>query len=299
MVPALLALLPMAVSPTQSHGQEVTLYAPRPFGHLIGDTIALSADITLDEGLTLDPASLPQPRPVDYWLDLRDVRLTDQGIRAGERRYRLDFTYQTFYAPLEPKRLTIPPVPVAAFGEERRIALTIPSWSFVTSPLREITGGSGEVMVPRPDIAPRPIPTGRTLALFLTGLALSALAGAGLAWQRGLWPFHTRRNRPFLTAGRVVRTVLAHQPPNYDAALIALHRAFDKTAGKRVFAEDLTAFFAAHPDFRAAEPEIDRLFAASRRAFFAADLAAAQEELPARHLTELARSLRAIEQAAA
>ncbi|QIB35763.1 nonribosomal peptide synthetase MxaA [Ancylobacter pratisalsi] len=282
-----------------ARADDVTLYAPRPFGYVIGDTITLSADVALDPSLKIDPASLPQPRPVDYWLDLKAVRLTDRGTREGARRYRLDLVYQTFYAPLEPKRLVIPALALAAVSDDRRVELAIPPWSFVMSPLREIAGGSGEAMTPRPDIMPRPIATRRALMLSFIGLALAALGAALIGWQRGWWPFHRRRDRPFLRAARSVRAAVGLSPPDYDTALLALHRAFDATAGERVFAEDLDAFLAAHPGFEPARHDIARLFTASRDVFFAAEAGAAQQELPAERLAELAARLRAIERMAA
>ncbi|MCS0504729.1 nonribosomal peptide synthetase MxaA [Ancylobacter mangrovi] len=285
--------------PSAAQEDVVTLYAPRSFGYVIGDTIALSADIALDPALMLDPASLPQPRAIDYWLDLDEVRLTDHGMRDGARRYTLDLVYQTFYAPLQPRRLAIPPLPFAAIGEERRMELAVPAWSFVMSPLREVSGGGGEAMVPRPDIAPHPIPTRRELSWVAAGLVLALIGAVPIARQRGWWPFHARRDRPFLRAVRTVRGALAQSPPGYAAALMALHRAFDATAGRSVFAEDLPAFFENHPRYRAAKGDIDRLFGASRRIFFAADLAGAQSELPVQQLTVLARDLRAIEREAA
>lgn len=295
----LMAMGLLAAACAGAWAEEVTLYAPRPFGYVIGDTITLSADVELDPSLRVDPASLPQPRPVDYWLDLREVQLADHGTSGGVRRYTLDLVYQTFYSPLEPKRLTIPALPLVAVGEGRRVELSVPAWTFLMSPLREITGGGGEAMTPRPDLPPRPVPTRRSLALALAGLCIAALGGALLAWQQGWWPFHRRRDRPFLRAARSVRAAVAASPPDYDAALRALHRAFDATAGQRLFAEDLTAFLAAHPDFRPVGPDIATLFAASRQAFFAANIPGAQRELPVARLAELAMRLRAIERVAA
>lgn len=284
--------------PALAQLRSVDLYAPRPFGHVIGDTLALSAEIALDAPYVLDPASLPQPRPLDYWLDLRDVRLNDHGIEDGVRRYTLDLVYQTFYAPLEPRRLAIPGVALSAVDGERRVAVNVPAWSFLMSPLREIISATpGQAMALRPDIAPQPISTASTMRRLIMALGLALVAFLALAWQKGWGPFGRRLSRPFARAARAIASPLTATPdmPSYRGALLALHRAFDATAGKGVFAEDLPAFFEAHPAFRAAEAEVRRLFSASRRAFFGDDPQGAQRELPSSELIAIARRLSAVE----
>ncbi|WP_428030216.1 nonribosomal peptide synthetase MxaA [Ancylobacter sp.] len=298
----LLVLLAGAV-PAAAQVQAVDLYAPRGFGYVIGDTITLTAEIALEAPYVLDAASLPQPRGLDYWLDLRDVRLTDQGVSAGTHRYTLDLVYQTFYAPLEPRRLTIPAMALFAVDGDRRVPVGVPAWSFLTSPLREIVAtGPESAMALRPDIMPRPIQTAGITRNLLVALGAALGAGLALAWQLGWGPFGKRRSRPFARAARAIPATLAspgddpHSAASgYGTALQALHRAFDATDGKGVFAEDLPGFFERHSAFRSAEAEVRRLFEASRRAFFGADPAGAQRELPPADLVALSRRLRAVE----
>lgn len=294
----LLAAAMLTSCPALAQLRSADLYAPRPFGYVIGDVLALTAEIALDAPYVLDPASLPQPRPLDYWLDLRDVRLKDHGIVDGVRRYTLDLVYQTFYAPLEPRRLAIPGVALSAVDGERRAAVNVPAWSFLMSPLREIISTApGQAIALRPDVAPQPIPTAATMRRLIMALGLALVAFLALAWQKGWRPLGRRRSRPFARAARAIASPLTSTPdtPSYHGALLALHRAFDATAGRGVFAEDLPAFFEAHPAFRAVEAEVRRLFAASRRAFFRDDLQGAQRELPPLELVAISRRLRAVE----
>ncbi|WAC26227.1 nonribosomal peptide synthetase MxaA [Ancylobacter sp. SL191] len=322
-----LLLLTALAGPAMAQLRSVELYAPRPFGYLIGDTIRHTVEIALDAPFTLEPASLPQPRPVDYWLDLRAVDLRDEGMSDGVQRYRLELTYQSFYAALEPKRLEIPGFTLYARDGERRVPVAVPPWSFLMSPLREIVSTEqGAVMTLRPDIAPRPIPTTGTIRGLIGG-GVAALAGLLLiAWQMGWGTFGQRRGRPFARAARQVRAAMdprrdrshslatrgpvlpdtpassstsLHSSSSYEAALQALHRAFDMTAGQGVFAEDLPGFFAGHAAFRVAEAEIRRLFEASRRAFFGGDVLDAQRIFPPSELAALAGRLRAIERGSA
>ncbi|GLK71458.1 nonribosomal peptide synthetase MxaA [Ancylobacter dichloromethanicus] len=298
-----LLLLLAGAAPAAAQLRSVDLYAPRGFGYVIGDTLTLTAEVALDAPFVLDPASLPQPRALDYWLDLRQARLADHGVRDGVHRYTLDLVYQTFYAPLEPRRMTIPAVSLFAIDGERRVPVEVPAWSFLMSPLREIVAtGPGPAMVLRPDISPGPIPIAALLRNLAAALGVALLAFLALAWQMGWGPFGRRRARPFTRAARAIPATLrapAGDPGSpasgYGSALRMLHRAFDATDGRGVFAEDLPGFFERHMAFRSAELEIRRLFDASRRAFFGADPAGAQRDLPPADLVALARRLRAVE----
>nr|WP_183188571.1 nonribosomal peptide synthetase MxaA [Ancylobacter tetraedralis] len=301
-MPLGLALL-LAPAPASAQVRAVDLYAPRPFGYTIGDTIDLSAEIALDAPFLLDPAALPRPRALTYWLDLRDVRLDDEGVADGVQRYTLHLTYQTFYAPLEPKRLDLPALALTAVDGGRRIELAVPSWSFLMSPLREIVASAGgTTMALRPDMAPPLIATAGTRRHLMLALVGALLALLALAWHLGWGPFGRRRARPFARAARMVAAEIAAapaSPPAYGRALVALHRAFDATAGAGVLAEDLPGFFSAHPAFAPVEGEVRRLFAASRRLFFGEDPAAAARELAPEDVLALARRLRAVERGSA
>jgi len=70
-----------------------------------------------------------------------------------------------------------------------------------------------------------------------------------------------------------------------------LHRAFDESAGRRVFADDLTSYIDGHFEHRASTEAIERFFEASRRVFFAADVDGGLDVLPRDGLQALAESL--------
>lgn len=272
---------------------QVDLFAPRPFGYFLGDLIAQDAIITLDPGYRLEESALPRPRSVTYWLDLRAARLAELPEKDGARRYRLTLTYQSFYAPLEPRALDIPAVALMARDGARTLALTVPAWTFVASPLREIVASrAANPMALRPDIAPAPHPLAADLRR-AAGAAVVALASfAGLARLRGWGPFG-RRRLPFAAAAREMARARPGQAPAeiYEQALLHLHRAFDASAGRRLLADDVPAFLAAAPHFGGAAGDIARFFAASRVAFFGAGARAAMAALPPEALAPLARRL--------
>lgn len=299
---AIVVLFVLGAVSAHAQVRSVDLYAPRPFGYVIGDALTLTADITLDSPFTLDPAALPTPRALNYWLDLREVRLEDRGSSGGARRYTLDLTYQTFYAPLEPRRLDIPALALSAVDGGRRVAVNVPGWSFLSSPLREVMPTApGQALALRPDIPPRLIPTAATRHALLASALISVVGFAALAWQMAWWPFRRRRTRPFAQAVRMMARAPATESA-YRGSLLTLHRAFDATAGRGVFAEDLPAFFVAHPGFGVVEEEVRRLFAASRDVFFGEDAQqsaqSAHRALPPGELLALAYRLRAVEREA-
>jgi mxaA protein len=84
----------------------------------------------------------------------------------------------------------------------------------------------------------------------------------------------------------------------YRSGLLALHRAFDEVAGKRLLAEDLDRFLASHPDLDLESGEITRFFKSSRSVFFGDDLGSGIATLPPSALSSLAGRLARIERGA-
>jgi hypothetical protein len=165
--------------------RSVEVRVPRGFGYFLGDLLQARVDIALEPGTTVQQASLPQPGPVTYWLDLRDV-----AVERMAEGLRLRLTYQTFYAALDARRLEVPGFTVSLADETPGGTTTaraeIPAWTFGVSPLREVQPEK------RDDPADYLQPDGRarrldpepaaTTALVFAGLAIPALAL--LAWDR-------------------------------------------------------------------------------------------------------------------
>lgn len=248
----------------------VRLDLPRDHGWWIGDVLAMAAEITVDADLVLDPASLPRPRTVDYWLDLRAADLLDAGVRDGRRTYRLSLAYQTFYAPLEPKAMSVPPVVLAFRAGGDPVTVTVPPWRFVTAPVREILAPTSPEALRDPR-APQVVDTIPAQVRAGSALGMAALAGCLFAWHRNLPPFR-RRDRPFADAARAMRHALraSEGPDGRRAALIILHRAFDRALGRRMGQVDVAAFVTAKPAFMPLGERIAAFFETSRAVFFAA-----------------------------
>jgi mxaA protein len=300
-VVAVSLLLMPSVAPAADKVNRVELLTPRAFGYFIGDAFTHEATITLDPGASLDRASLPRPGPLTYWLELTAVDLDDLGSAQSGRRYRLLLRYQTFYAPLEPKVLSTPELPLVALEADQRSSIVIPAWSFLMSPLREIISSrAGASLALHPDAVPRTHMLGVEQGLAAVSAAMAIAALGGLAWLRGSG-FFRKRHRPFGAAARRVTRCLAtsRKAETYLAALLALHRAFDAAAGHRLLADDLPSFLELRPGFRSVAGETAGFFTASRHAFFGGGAEQANALLPASDLVSLARRLAALERAGA
>lgn len=284
-----------------SHGfaqiKSMEIETPRNFGYYIGDIIHHEVTIAVDEGYTLSAASLPRPGSLAYWLELHDISV-DEKLVNGTRTYRIELNYQTFFAPFSGSLQHILPFTLTFSDGENAVQQTIPRWTFTTSPLMEFhpdTENGVDVM--QADYLPQTIAT--TPHEYLAGIfgLLSVLMAFLLARYYGLWPFHKRKDRPFLQARREMRKLLRTKGENegFLPSMSVLHRAFDKVDGQSVFAGDLSAFLQRHPQFLPLESDISRFFIASQLGFFQDDQASASSALSIAELMRLTARLGAAE----
>lgn len=247
---------------------------PRPYGYAIGDVLHYRLNLRLREGWRPDPDSLPRPGPRSRWLELRAVALR----KDDSGGYRLELDYQTFYAPLQVKTLTVPPLALRLLGPGGTAEITAPAWSYTSQPIHALsvlTEGLNEPM--RPDAWPEPPDTARPLLGTLLGTGVSALLAGYLAYLRGAWKF-VRRGLHFHAACRTLRHLArqADGPERRRAACACVHAAFNRTFGEPLFAEGLADFFQAYPEYAVLRAEIEGFFAESYARFFERDAVAEQ-----------------------
>lgn len=292
---AMLVWLSLVGAACAAEPPAVRMSEPRGFGYFVGDVLTRTAEIDVADNEAFVPASLPRPGQLAYWLELRDVA-TGTTTRGGQRRLTLRLTYQLFYVPIDTRRLVIPAsnIEVTAPGGNRIV--TVPAFTVLASPIREIyPEKSGETTATflKADAAAERLPTARARTLAAVSAMASALAVLLLAHHRAWWPFHRRAARPFTEAARTV----GNHRQSYAAALIALHRAFDRSQGERLLAADVDRFFRIRPEQSSVRDDVQRFFAASRTFFFAGDGVAAEAALPRSALERLATELAVNERA--
>lgn len=282
----------------------VSVIEPRAFGYFLGDTLKREIDVRVGPGQELDLASLPRPGPLNYWLELSAADVTTRS-EGDDTVYRLALTYQTFYAPLDPRKLTIPGFTLKVKGAPGTGELAVRDLGFLTSPIRQLfaassqsTGSSVEL---QPDALPPRLTTGAERTALLVAGLISLAALAGLAWHNAWWPFQRRPARPFTEAARYINgnAQKLASAEGYRVALLRMHRAFDLAAGRRLLSDDVDAFISKHPEFAAHRPDVERMFASSRQAFFANDVERAIKDMPLPDLAELSSQLGAAERRAA
>ena len=240
---------------------------PRSFGHFLGDELHRTISLTVPRGYLLESRSLPSVEREGPWLDLQSVRAESEDTRRGVR-VRIELNYQVVNSPSTVLRAVIPGMTLHFVSGSESFDTAVSEWPIVVSPLAL---GPHDAGFMRPSRAPLLIDSGGPRALFDIAAVLAVLAGLAVAALR-LEPLaRGRSGGPFDRAYRTVRR-LAQSAPGIERqheALRAVHRAFDQTAGVRVFAHQLEAFFDDHPRFAIARAQALEFYAVSRAEFFA------------------------------
>jgi mxaA protein len=303
---ALAVALALGASPRAAADEPVPLHVhvsdPRAYGYQVGDTALRRITIDVPRRLRLDEASLPEVGRVGGALELRSVTRESHPGPAGTR-WVLGLEYQVFAAPAAVRVLDLPPVRLRFDGTPRPEEVRIDAWPLAVAPLtpepfanRE---GLGEL---RPDSAPRPLDPGPERRVLWACAALALALIGYLAWVYGALPWWTAARRPFGRAYRALRRQAAGAAgaASWSEACRALHAAFNETAGRVVFADEVDRFVAQVPRFGGLREEIRSFFARSQAGFFAG--AAPSPADPAderRWLLRFARACRDAERGAA
>ncbi|UCC56820.1 MAG: hypothetical protein JSU75_03455 [Gammaproteobacteria bacterium] len=292
----LLWLLPLQAQ-AETIVKRMEVSNPRPFGHVIGDTLQQKINLELATPYLLDAGSLPEAGPVSRWLEMRAPFVRTRHSR-GTTSYEILLTYQTFYLAERLESLTIPSLELSVGNGERVLPLRVPAWNFSLTPMaaRGI-GASVTASGLRPDHLPPGMPV-RPHAYRITGLSVCLLGILlYLVYVRWGIPFLAQRKRPFAVTFRRLRK-LERKPvtdARYRDALRSLHRAFNRTAGRTVLAGNLELFFIHHPEFASLRSPIETLFLQSRRAFFEPRQEPATGSDSLQELVQLCRRCRGLE----
>ncbi len=281
-----------------ARASDAVVIQPRPFGYVIGDLIEqrvlLPDEVTLPKPGRSNPL---QPGRVGAWLERRNPTVA----KDAEGRRWLVVDYQLINAPQGLTTINLPAWQLAGGAEGRgggsdgvsgvagggSSVLTVPAWPITIEALTARTvlaqGGLQELRPdrPAPVIPTRPIV--RQLALWSGAFVATLLAW--LVWI--LWRnWRAATGQPFATAAREMRNESDSSP----AAWQALHRAFDRTAGRVVQVASLPGLFVTTPQLEPLRPQIEQFFAQSAQWFFAGGL---PEQLVSVH--ELCDRLRRVE----
>ena len=259
-----------------------TVEQPRPFGYVVGDLLTQRVLLQLN-GRAFEPEVLPRAERISAWLERRPARVES----AADGRRWLTVEYQVINAP---QALTLVRVPAWELkAKSSAEALRIGEWPLSLSPLTPraafARGDLRDLMPdrPTPNIATEPIL--RKIVFSSSAFVLALVVW--LSWL--LWRnWRASATQPFANALREIRRVDEGAPEAWQA----LHRAFDRTAGRVTQIATLPALFQQAPHLTPMRSRIERFFQQSSERFFGPGLP--QDALSVR---ALCADLRRIEKA--
>ncbi len=236
---------------------EAVVQQPRAFGYVLGDVITQRVLLHIDDA-PFEP-KMPATQRVGIWLERRGARIES----APDGRRWLVIEYQLINAPRLLTTISVPPLLLVSTQGDSR--LLVPEWSISVSPLTPHSAfdaaGLGEL---RPDKQAALIATASIKRqLWLWSLALAATLTAWMAWTQ--WRNRlSALNRPFARAWHEIQRLDADSPQTWQA----LHRAFDRTAGRVMHTDTLPLLFEEAPHLQPLRAQVEEFFAASSERFF-------------------------------
>lgn len=238
-----------------------TVQQPRPFGYVLGDTLAQRV-LLESAGRNFDPAALPPAERAGLWFARRASRI--ELAEDGHRWLVID--YQLINAPQALMTVNLPPVTLKS--KTSSDVLAVPEWPISIAPLTPRAAfAKGGLQELRPDHAAPTLPTSALrLQLEIWSGAFAVTIVIWLAW----WLVRSLRasaNQPFARALRAVR----RDGDDNEGAWLALHRAFDTTAGRALQLSTLPALFKRAPHFEPQRAAIEQFYSQSSERFFGAD----------------------------
>jgi mxaA protein len=235
---------------------------PRPFGYVLGDTLVQRILLQV-AGHNFEPTTLPPSERAGLWFSRRSSRVE---VAEDGRRW-LVIDYQLVNAPQTLMTVNLPSVTLKSqpSGNPGDDAFEVPEWPISIAPLTPRAAfAKGGLQELRPD---HPAPTLPTAALRRQAAAWSiAFAGIVAIWL-GWWLVRHLRaaaNQPFARALREIR----RSADGGADAWLAMHRAFDRTAGRAVHLSTLPALFQLAPHLEPQRSAIEQFYAESNRRFF-------------------------------
>jgi mxaA protein len=241
----------------------------RDFGVLVGDLIQHDYVVEVPAELSLSSSSLPSKGELTYWLDLVDVQYQQIALEQHSRRYQLSFIFQTFYAPLDVRILSIPELALRFNRGERTEKFMIPVSTFTMSPLKETTpmdikGNKTQHTFMKPDLEPELIKTEslkiKRLLLFISAIVLIVI----WAMLKGILFSFSRSS--FQRACRQVKglkKVNRKDSSNFEQAIQVVHQAFNCVAQQALFSHQVAFFVQQHPEFKKYQQNIEDFYALS------------------------------------
>ena len=229
---------------------------PRAFGHVMGDVITQRVQLRAADA-PFTPAELPGAQRINVWFDRRKPRIET----AADGTRWLAVEYQIINTPQILETVSLPAWSLASSTGEK---LQIPAWPISIAALTPVATAPRETGELRPDRAAPTIDTApitRQLIISVAAFLLAVAAWFGWVQQRN---YRDRANKPFARAWHEINKMDEDTPEAWQA----LHRAFDRTAGRVVQTETLPQLFEHAPYLADLRGRIEQFFEQSSERFF-------------------------------
>jgi mxaA protein len=223
----------------------------------LGDTLTQRI-LLRSAGQEVEPVAYPPTERAGLWFARRSSKIE----RGEDGRRWLAIDYQLVNAP---QTLMTVNLPAITLKSKAGSVLAVPEWPISVAPLTPRAAfAKGGLQELRPDHAAPMMPTlklQRQLEIWLSAFALTVVLWFGWWLVRAL---RAAANQPFASALREIRQT----DNNNAAAWLALHRAFDRTAGRALQTTTLQVLFKRAPHFESQRPAIEEFYAESNVRFF-------------------------------
>ncbi len=244
--------------------EQLDITQPRSFGYQIGDKFERSILLRLRKPYQLKIEPLPLQGRMTEWLALEEP-IVDVVNLSDSTQYDIQLTYQIININPDVTDIAVPHHNLIYSDGKEIFKALIPASRISVSVLSTHANKSLQ-----PDRIPSKLPQ-RYLRIILVGTLL-LFALTGLAYLHWGLPFSAIKH-PFDQACRDLKKL---QHRNWDdnncrEALQIIHQAFNETAGKTVFVEQLDEFFSEHKQFTSIQMPIEDYFHRSRTYFFESD----------------------------
>lgn len=245
----------------------------RDAGYVVGDVLKRHIELTIKKPYQLVEETLPiegyehRYRGQKIGIDLLSI---DHESDENNTRtvHTIDLAYQVFTTGklAKPAALRGEYVKIRNLKTKKVLQYRIPSFSFRISPL-SVFGAVKlkEEMYPR--TPPLNISTETQYNKLYLALGALALALLGLLYIYGKYAWLPRMGAPFARAYRAIGHAKEDQS-GLQAAMQAIHKAFNQTAGQTVFLDSVDGFLNQHPKFVPAKAVIQDFFTTSHAQFF-------------------------------
>lgn len=229
---------------------------PRPFGHVLGDVITQRVLLNVANA-HFTPAELPSAQRINVWFERRKPRI--ETAANGTRWLAVD--YQIINTPQVLETVSVPAWTLESSTGTR---LEIPAWPISIAALTPVPTAPRETGELRPDRAAPTIdtaPISRQLIIWTAAFLIALAAWFGWIQQRN---YRDRSSKPFARAWHEIENMDENVPEAWQA----LHRAFDRAAGRVVQTETLPLLFEQAPHLADVRARIEQFFRQSSERFF-------------------------------